>query len=82
MHRFRVNGRPIRQIFHRFQNVPVSCERSLLPSFVCFFSTLTTIEGDVACDTISEVGVTSAGGGAGDSTTVGGGGGTKSGGDS
>ena len=29
MRRFRVNGRPIRRIFHRFQNVPVSCERSL-----------------------------------------------------
>ena len=27
--RFRVNGRPIRHIFHRFQNVPASCERSL-----------------------------------------------------
>ena len=26
---FRVNGRPIRHIFHRFQNVPSSCERSL-----------------------------------------------------
>ena len=29
MCRFRANGRPIRQIFHRFQNVPASCERSL-----------------------------------------------------
>ena len=29
MCRFRVNGRPIRHIFHRFQNVPASCERSL-----------------------------------------------------
>ena len=27
--RFRVNGRPIRRIFHRFQNVPASFERSL-----------------------------------------------------
>ena len=27
--RFRVNGRPIRHIFHRFQNVAASCERSL-----------------------------------------------------
>ena len=26
---FRVNRRPIRHIFHRFQNVPASCERSL-----------------------------------------------------
>ena len=26
---FRVNGRAIRHIFHRFQNVPISCERSL-----------------------------------------------------
>ena len=26
---FRVNGRPIRHIFHRFQNVPASYERSL-----------------------------------------------------
>ena len=30
MCRFRVNGRPIRRIFHRFQNVPASCERSLI----------------------------------------------------
>ena len=29
MCRFRVNSRPIRLIFHRFQNVPASCERSL-----------------------------------------------------
>ena len=29
MCRFRVNGRPIRRIFHRFQNVRASCERSL-----------------------------------------------------
>ena len=29
MCRFRVNGRPIRRIFHRFQNVPASCEHSL-----------------------------------------------------
>ena len=29
MCRFRVNGRPIRHIFHRSQNVPASCERSL-----------------------------------------------------
>ena len=27
--RFRVNRRPIRHIFHRFQNLPASCERSL-----------------------------------------------------
>ena len=26
---FRANGRPIRRIFYRFQNVPASCERSL-----------------------------------------------------
>ena len=31
MCRFRVNRRPIRRIFHRFQNVPASCERSLTP---------------------------------------------------
>ena len=30
MCRFHVNGRPIRRIFHRFQNVPASCERSLI----------------------------------------------------
>ena len=29
MCRFRVNSRPIRHIFCRFQNVPASCERSL-----------------------------------------------------
>ena len=33
MCRFRVNGRPIRRIFHRFQNVPASCERSLRVQF-------------------------------------------------
>ena len=31
MCRFRVNERPIRHIFHRFQNVPASCERCLTP---------------------------------------------------
>ena len=30
MCRFRVNRRPIRRIFDRFQNVPASCERSLI----------------------------------------------------
>ena len=30
MCRFRLNGRPIRHIFHRSQNVPASCERSLI----------------------------------------------------
>ena len=29
MCRFRVNGRPIRHTFHRFQNLPASCERCL-----------------------------------------------------
>ena len=29
MCRFHVNGVPIRHIFHRFQILPVSCERSL-----------------------------------------------------
>ena len=29
MCRFHVNERPIRHIFHRFQNVPASCERGL-----------------------------------------------------
>ena len=29
MCRFRVNGRPVCHIFHCFQNVPASCERSL-----------------------------------------------------
>ena len=31
---FRVNRRPIRRIFHRFQNVPASCERSLISGSV------------------------------------------------
>ena len=39
MCRFRVNGRPIRRIFHRFQNVPASYERSL--SSFCTASLLT-----------------------------------------
>ena len=34
MCRFHVNGRPIRRIFHRFQNVPASCERSLISHFL------------------------------------------------
>ena len=33
MCRFRINGRPIRHIFHRFQNVPASCERSVHRAF-------------------------------------------------
>ena len=33
MCRFHVNGRPIRHFFHRFQNVPASCERSLKADF-------------------------------------------------
>ena len=65
MCRFRVNGRPIRRIFHRFQNVPASCERSLrrfkLDSLtfdsgvLCisenfrFKSPLTVIEVDIKC---------------------------------
>ena len=32
MCRFRVNGKPIHHIVHRFQNVPASCERSLRTS--------------------------------------------------
>ena len=32
MCRFRVNGRPMRRIFHRFQNLPASCERGLILS--------------------------------------------------
>ena len=32
--RFCVNRRPIRRIFHRFQNVPASCERSLSVSSI------------------------------------------------
>ena len=35
--RFRVNGSSIRHIFHRFQNVPASCERSLNDN-ICFIS--------------------------------------------
>ena len=35
MCRFRVNGRPIRRIFHRFQNMPASCERSLKSKESC-----------------------------------------------
>ena len=38
MCRYRVNGRPIRHIFHRFQNVPVSCEREAYPSHFSSFS--------------------------------------------
>ena len=32
MCRFRVNGRPIRRIFHRFQNVPASCSYAIFRS--------------------------------------------------
>ena len=40
MCRFRVNGRPIRHIIHRFQNVPASCERSLSLAFEWNFMVL------------------------------------------
>ena len=42
MCRFRVNGRPIRRISHRFQNVPASCERSLILLFLCYKSATTS----------------------------------------
>ena len=43
--RFRVNGRPIRRIFHRFQNLPASCERSLrLPFFFDFKHHIISLE--------------------------------------
>ena len=39
MCRFRVKGRPIRHIFHRFQNVPASCEHCLRhPMFWMIFT--------------------------------------------
>ena len=45
MCRFRVNGRLIHQIFHRFQNMPASCEHSLiLLSLGGFNSFLTSYE--------------------------------------
>ena len=34
MCRFRVEGRPISYIFHHFQNLPASCERSLSVTYV------------------------------------------------
>ena len=37
MCRFRVNRRPIRHIFHRFQNLPASCERSLSIHVITYF---------------------------------------------
>ena len=37
MCRFPVNRRPVRHIFYRFQNVPVSCERSLSCFVITFF---------------------------------------------
>ena len=33
-----MNGRPIRRIFHRFQNVPASCERSLINEVLMTFT--------------------------------------------
>ena len=47
MCRFRVNRRPIRRVFHRFQNVPAPCERSLSGCFKTahlFFSSNVTIK--------------------------------------
>ena len=46
---FRVNGRPIRHIFHRFQtlpakNVPFSCEREAYPSHFSPFSKSTVFK--------------------------------------
>ena len=39
MCRFRVNRRPIRHIFHCFQNLPASCERSLSHIELCCYGT-------------------------------------------
>ena len=40
MYRFRVDGRPIHHIFHRFQNVPASCECGLRFAVQYFLTTL------------------------------------------
>ena len=45
MCRFRVNRRPIRHIFHRFQNLPASCERSLKVSHYRKFQNNGTMKG-------------------------------------
>ena len=45
MCRFRVNRRHIRHIFHRFQNVPASCVRSL--SYACLFSLFKQLYADL-----------------------------------
>ena len=43
MCRFRVSGRPIRRILHRFQNVPASCERSLRTDLTANFQFVKTL---------------------------------------
>ena len=46
MCRFRVNRRPIRHIFCRFQNVPASCERSLTVSVNIVIASLLSVAVD------------------------------------
>ena len=51
MCRFRVNGRPTLHIFHRFQNMPASCERSLILCFffTCFYLFLISLLSFIPC---------------------------------
>ena len=59
MCRFRVNRRPIRHIFHRFQNLPASCERSLnLTEIVGTFQKFSLLELFIHCE-VSKVGLSS-----------------------
>ena len=64
MCRFRVNRRPIRRIFHRFQNVPASCERSLIqrkcnrilyPAFQKNLKDLSTMLALCSCHMIHQI---------------------------
>ena len=47
MCRFYVNGRLIRHMFYRFQNLPVSCERSQSFIFIPFEKTVGKFEPEV-----------------------------------
>ena len=49
---FRVNGKPIRHIFHPFQNVPASCGHCLnfTPSFLKIWKPYWRLEGHCSLD--------------------------------
>ena len=49
---FRVNGRPIRHIFHLFQNVPASCEPCLISYLLLLIIGLSINDSPVSTDSL------------------------------